>query len=261
MTSRNATPDLDPGCIRASTVVVPPSPALPGQEHAHHELLLPMSNLYLLHRREGLDEARPGQVLLVPAGTWHRTGVCREPIHLLVVQWRSIDLAPWSLPAAGVHPDAHGRLLSLAYWLMSIQLVQDDRTQEMRRHLLRLMVADLHTASVRPSLPQTGEELVAAALTLLGRLHGHAWSLTELARHFGISATRLGQLIRRHSGQPMTEHLRRARLEHALHLIRQTRLPLQAIATRVGYRSAFHLSSSITRYSGRSPREIRREVR
>jgi AraC-like DNA-binding protein len=258
MSKHGETFDLPSGGIRAITVVVPPSPVSLEQEHLFHELLLPLSSPYRVFRHEGPDEVQPGQVLLLPSGTWHRTEVRKEALHLLVVQWRDLDLAPWPLPHAGIHPDTHGRLLSHTHWLMTLNTQQDERTQDMRRHLLWLMLAELNSATVEPTTVKTDEDLATAALQHMAYTHEHPWSLSELARHYGVSASRLGQLIRRRTGQSMSDHLRQARLEHALNLIRQTRLPLQTIATKVGYRSAFHVSTAITRYCGRSPRELRR---
>ncbi len=82
-------------------------------------------------------------------------------------------------------------------------------------------------------------------------------SAEELARRVGISATQLRLLYRREGGESPSDMIWRLKVEHAIQLIRSTGLTLGEIATDCGYANPFHLSRSVKRYTGHSPRSLR----
>ncbi len=266
MAVRKPPPELPLGCIKASSVVVRRDPVASIHLHSHHEFILPLSGSHRMVLGTGLSVFGPGQALMLPAGTQHRP--CPEEkgnIHLLIVQWRGIDMGPLSVPEGGLRTDACCRLLQIGHWLLDLGADVSDRAQQYRSHLLWLLLAEWQRLGQQGTMAEAAsvpamDRITTSALTIMRDNSRHPWSLDELGRHFGMSPTRLGQLIRRQTGIPMSEHLRRFRLDRALTLIRQTRLPLQIIAEQVGYRSAFHLSALVTKRLGCSPQWLRRHM-
>jgi AraC-like DNA-binding protein len=79
----------------------------------------------------------------------------------------------------------------------------------------------------------------------------------ELATRSGVSVSRLRQLYREQGGESPSVLLWRIKAEHAVRMVRFTGLSLGEIAAQTGFANPFHLSRSIKKLTGRSPREIR----
>ena len=83
------------------------------------------------------------------------------------------------------------------------------------------------------------------------------FDLGSLARHAGLSPSRLSHLFRqalRTSPQRFLEH---QRMEHAANLLRLTNLAIGEVASEVGYSDPFYFSNRFRRHSGRNPRAYR----
>lgn len=59
--------------------------------------------------------------------------------------------------------------------------------------------------------------------------------LQDLARHFHMNSTYLGQLFRKHTGQRFSEYLNEKRIEESKSLLKSTQLKISDIALQVGY--------------------------
>ena len=110
---------------------------------------------------------------------------------------------------------------------------------------------DRRDASAPPH-PVLERALEFAALQFAG-LH----SAEDLARRVGISATQLRSLYRRAGWESPTDMIWRLKVEHAIQLIRSTGLTLGEIAADCGYANSFHLSRSVKKHTGHSPRSLR----
>lgn len=80
----------------------------------------------------------------------------------------------------------------------------------------------------------------------------------ELAARAGVSVSRLRQLHRERGEESPSVLLWRTKAEQAVRMIRFTGLNLGEIAAQTGFANPFHLSRSVKRLTGRSPRELRR---
>jgi AraC-like DNA-binding protein len=80
----------------------------------------------------------------------------------------------------------------------------------------------------------------------------------ELAARAGVSVSRLRQLYREQGGESPSAVLWRIKAEHAVRMIRFTGLNLGEIAVQTGFANPFHLSRSVKKLTGLSPRELRR---
>jgi len=84
-------------------------------------------------------------------------------------------------------------------------------------------------------------------------------SAEDLARRVGISVTQLRSLCRQARRESPTDLIWRLKAERATQMIRSTGLTLGEIADSCGYANPFHLSRSVKRYTGDSPRRLRRD--
>lgn len=83
-------------------------------------------------------------------------------------------------------------------------------------------------------------------------------SLDTLAGQIGLSRSHFARAFKLSTGDPPHRWLLRQRVEHAKHLMRETRLDLARIAGACGFADQSHLCRVFGRYAGMSPAKWRR---
>ncbi|MFF2554397.1 helix-turn-helix domain-containing protein [Nocardia sp. NPDC058058] len=121
----------------------------------------------------------------------------------------------------------------------------------MLRHYAELVLATSHPA---PSWPQTLHAIIAIALC-----EGDV-NIDEAAGRLTMSARTLQRRLHE-MGTTWRHEVELVRYEHAVRLIRDTRLPLQSIAARLGYADARTLRRAIRRWTGQGTDDFRRNLR
>ncbi len=86
---------------------------------------------------------------------------------------------------------------------------------------------------------------------------GEAVTLAELAVATGVPARTLARRIQAATGLSPMRFVQKIRLDTALHLLQSTRLPLEAVAERLGFADAATLYRLVRRHTGRSPGSFR----
>jgi AraC-like DNA-binding protein len=84
------------------------------------------------------------------------------------------------------------------------------------------------------------------------------WTVATLAAETGVSRASLARLFTELVGEPPMTYLTGWRLALAADLLREPDATLGTVARRVGYGSAFALSTAFKRVRGISPRDHRR---
>ncbi len=79
-----------------------------------------------------------------------------------------------------------------------------------------------------------------------------------IALQVECSVTHLNRLCRAAFGMPLAAHIRRLRLDRAVHLLAHTENPVTLIAALVGIPDLQHFNKLIRRHTGKAPRELRR---
>ncbi|MES9543778.1 MULTISPECIES: AraC family transcriptional regulator [unclassified Actinomadura] len=102
-----------------------------------------------------------------------------------------------------------------------------------------------------------GDPVVGPALRLLHDDLAHPWTVADLAAGVGASRAALAQRFAKLVGEPPMAYLTGVRLAQAADLLRETDATLEAVARRVGYGTAFALSTAFKREHGVSPQEYR----
>jgi AraC-like DNA-binding protein len=115
------------------------------------------------------------------------------------------------------------------------------------------------------SAVRSGKRPDTAAQTVLAKMEQFIWkefashlSLRDIARAVGVSRQHLLKLCRMQDRQTPMAQLYAARLEIATDLLRQTGLPISAVAEKCGFVSIFHFSRKFKQAYGESPAAWRR---
>ncbi|MGP3774951.1 cupin domain-containing protein [Streptomyces sp. SDT5-1] len=103
-----------------------------------------------------------------------------------------------------------------------------------------------------------GDPVVGRALRLIQDAPAHPWTVLELAERAGVSRAALARRFTELVGEPPMTYLTGWRLALAADLLREGEATVAAIARRVGYGSAFALSTAFKREYGVSPQEYRK---
>ena len=101
------------------------------------------------------------------------------------------------------------------------------------------------------------EQLVAQAERIFEERFASRIRIATVAAELGISPSGLRASFARLRGTSPRAALQHVRLRHALGHIRNSTLPLQAIADLTGYDSVSHLSRHIKAATGSSPGALR----
>ncbi len=148
--------------------------------------------------------------------------------------------------------------------LLAEETVRDRPAQSvvLDRLLDLLLIATLRTWFADNDAPAWyqayGDPLIGRALRLLQHNPAHNWTVAELASAVGSSRAALARRFTELVGEPPMAFLTRWRLELAADLLQSSDATVEAIAHRVGYGSAFALSTAFKRHFGVSPRDHRR---
>ncbi|MET9443055.1 AraC family transcriptional regulator [Streptomyces sp. NPDC006610] len=145
------------------------------------------------------------------------------------------------------------------------EITRDEPGQEvvLDRLLDLLVIAALRAWFARPEAAAPAwyralsDPIVGRALRLLQDDPARPWTVASLAAGTGVSRAALARRFTDLVGEPPMTHLTAWRLALAADRLRDTGDTLEAIARRVGYSSAFALSTAFKRRYGVSPQEHR----
>jgi len=149
--------------------------------------------------------------------------------------------------------------------LMADEIVKDDPGQEavLDRLLDVLLIAVLRAWFARPEADAPGwyrahgDPVVGTALRLMQAEPSRPWTVASLAAEIGVSRAALARRFHDLVGEPPMTFLTGWRLALAADLLREPGATVGSVAERVGYGSAFALSTAFKRVRGVSPAQHR----
>ncbi|MEU9181148.1 AraC family transcriptional regulator [Streptomyces sp. NPDC048550] len=168
-----------------------------------------------------------------------------------------------ALPTVLVRPAAAADATLIG--LLASEISRDDPGQELvlDRLLDLLLIGVLRTWLADPGsgapgwYRAQGDPVVGRALRLLHENPAHGWTVEELAQKAGVSRASLARRFAELVGEPPMAYLTGWRLALAADLLREPDATVATVARRVGYSSAFALSTAFKRVRGVSPQEFR----
>ena len=189
----------------------------------------------------------------------------------------------WDLAWAHFQPRAHWRAWlawpEMARGVGLLQLKPEEVTQSMEAALLRasglmrrrlagssdLAMNALEEALLWAQEARTGspwarvDPRVRRAMDYLAEKAELPFAMVELARHCGLSESRLGHLFTHEIGTSPQRFSEGLKLERARQLLARTTANVGAVAEACGYVDAFYFARRFTRVTGMSPTAWRRK--
>jgi len=131
--------------------------------------------------------------------------------------------------------------------------------------VLFIQIVRAHLASAAPDssgwLGALGDPQIGAALGLIHEDPAGPWTVQSLASSAGMSRSAFASRFNRLIGEPPLHYLTRWRMQKAQRLLRDGRVSLSDVATRVGYDSEAAFSKAFKRAVGAAPGAYRRRAR
>ncbi len=169
------------------------------------------------------------------------------------------DLAqPFWIPHDALSDDTEvGRVLAL--------MDEDLINERAGSRIVSLRLADILLVEMLRRRELTASGFLAAlkdrtTVHALAQLHGapgHRWSLAELSKLSGLTASAFGERFQRRVGQPPLTYLRHWRLLRGKAQLRDSGLPVRTIAESLGYRTGGGFSRAFRKQFGLSPSQFR----
>ncbi len=87
------------------------------------------------------------------------------------------------------------------------------------------------------------------------------WTMDRLAKALNLSVRTMRHMFRQHYRQSAMDFLREVRIARARDLLETTDLPIQKVASEVGFRDPHYFGRVFRQHIGKSPRDFRTESR
>ena len=195
--------------------------------------------------------ATPGTVLLTPPQTWHaeqsRTGYANRFLQVDATAGRG-----WPRICFDDGDRSLGRVFDA---LVRESTQPSDDSDRLCSLLLDELDLLLRRAAAAPLTAH--EQVVVQAERIFEERFASGIRIAEVAAELGISPSALRAYFTRVRGTSPRTSLQNVRLRRALAHIRNSTLPLQAIADLTGYDSVSHLSRHIKSATGSAPGALR----
>lgn len=124
--------------------------------------------------------------------------------------------------------------------------------------LTRLLVA---AARLAPSAPSAPDPLVEQVFAEIEATFREPVSAADVARTLGYTPGHLTTVLRKRTGRPLLEWITERRMIEVRRMLRETDLPLDAVAARTGLRDATYLVRRFRNRYGITPQRWRRTER
>ncbi len=141
---------------------------------------------------------------------------------------------------------------------LSHEIAHDDGSSaQAMACLLGLLAVQIHRLHAHSSRGGADGDLVDRFMALATDRLGSGLTLSELAHELGTTGAELDSACRNRHGQPALALIYHLRFQHAVRLLRDTRLQTGEIARRLGYASLAHFTRTFAAETGRSPEHFR----
>jgi len=127
-----------------------------------------------------------------------------------------------------------------------------------RCHLIEILV---HTERCADEVYIEKQHPAVAAMVEYAYEHcDESFSLADLSACLGYTTQYLSSLFHKQMGMNFNGYLQQLRVEKSCHLLLKSNLPVMEVAQAVGYHDQKHFNQVFRRYTGKSPREFRKQT-
>lgn len=225
----------------------------------------------------GVVEITAGTLFVLFPDVWHRyqcslktgwdewwVGFAGETID------RIVQAGFFSPRSAVLRPGMQDSLLQPFRQLLGdIRQAKSGFPQRLAADVMRILAAIQETASLAPpdmhmagphEVSPLEDRLVAEALRIIWGESGESINVTELANRLPVTRRSLERRFHDRLGRTVLDEIIRCRVERAARLLRDTDLPIRAVASMAGFPSADNMGRAFRRETGLSPREFRKKA-
>ncbi|WP_410770451.1 response regulator [Fontibacillus sp. BL9] len=107
---------------------------------------------------------------------------------------------------------------------------------------------------------QNENNTIFHVIQYVDREYKNKLQLQDLAKHFHMNATYLGQLFKKETGKPFNEYLNEKRIEEAKSLLKRTQIKISDVALQVGYPNTDYFISKFKSSTGMLPSAYKHEA-
>jgi len=234
--------------IGVGHVQIDPAWQITNQRHAYHELIVIIGGKMTLEINGAYMTTGVGDVLFYEAGACHSEwSDPTDPLESFFFTFKTKKLA---LPVQSA--DKTGRVRMLARWAYEERQHPAPTSAMLQESALRMILVELRRASEGvPDRVRMTQQF----------MHDHLrenLSLETLANAAHMSKFHFLRTYKMLTGHTPMDDLRRIRAEAARDLIRQTELPLKAVAESSGFANEFHMSRIFRKVLGVTPGQFRK---
>lgn len=137
------------------------------------------------------------------------------------------------------------------------QLEVQARPFDLLYHFFRRVQELEEGRSGRLKLTRVDCERLEAARSFIERYYSQPLTITRIARHAGMSETKLSGTFKERFGCTVMGYLTHTRMERARHLLRDSELAITQVALEVGYEHSGNFSTAFRRMYGLTPRAFK----
>ncbi|MBP3962692.1 helix-turn-helix domain-containing protein [Paenibacillus lignilyticus] len=181
--------------------------------------------------------------------SWHRW-VTLSVSALTEAELHYLDGLPFSMPI----PEALNSVTDMLLSLQNDYLKQDELMLSLGYSAFQLFTARIAQTKQQQELHPS----IVAALTYIQQHYAEELSLPDLAGAAGVSPEHLVRLFHVHQHLTPIRYLWQYRVLKATELLSQSGLSIGEIASRCGFKTAFHLSRLVKEQTGSTPSDIRK---
>jgi len=231
---------------------------LPRHCHSQAYVTFVIEGAFCEHYENSTVTCRPGAIRFLPTGEAHQNEI--EP-HLRCLHISADGSVLEELDRHSVVPQRPAEISGLtATWLthrLYSEFRRDDTASAIAiEGLILEALAEITRAETTPETTPVPRWLKHATDIVESRFLERL-SLADIASEVGVHYVHLSRQFHKYNRCTVGELIRRRRVQHASHLLANSRTPLAEIALMCGFSDQSHLSFIFKRYMGISPSKFR----
>jgi AraC-like DNA-binding protein len=238
--------------------------ALQNRSHHRFVLLYNLSTEGQVHLDDAVLPIKPGQAILIQPYQFHHFSGLKS--HDLRWLFCTFELKEQSLfdslrnRVLDTNKELEGLLEQmLEIWHQPASELQALRLQASLLSLL-LTLKQLGQQNEPDDLATSEESLLSTVNQLMAKWRGRPVSIEEIAAATKYSASRLRVIFKQAAGIPLGSYIKNYRLNHAMALLRTSKMSITEIAIQAGYASPQAFSRSFRKETGNTPRSYRKRA-